>query len=518
MKLSELLTFDNIVIQGHDNPDADAIAGAYGLYLFFKSKGKKVRMIYGGSNRIEKKNLVLMLEKLDIPMEHVTVLDDIPDLLITEDCRYGERNVQRFDAGEIAVIDHHMPSPNVSPHLSEIRENYGACATIVWDMLKTEGFNVTENAALSTALYYGLFMDTGKLQEIRHPKDKDMRDELEFALNRSILTLLENSNLSQEELFIAGKAMSKVDYEDGCRFAIAEADKCDPNILGIISDALIEVDSIGYCVAMCALDEGIKLSVRSCERETRADELAAFITAGIGSGGGHTRKSGGFMVNDLLAEEYHRLFGKSPDDMAVAAHAVLKERMKVYFKDQDHIYSGTDSVPDLSGEKTYQKKCLPIGYVKATDLYPEGTLISVRMLEGDVPFTVKADTYLMIGIEGEVYKNDEKYFLEHNTPTDRPYFFKGEYAPTISAAVRAESIEDDKRKNLMDYAKMCVPKKGSQVYAKKLTKRTKVFVPWSESYMLGVPGDYLAARKENPKDVYIINRDIMGKSYEEIEG
>ena len=90
MKLSELLTFDNIVIQGHDNPDADAIAGAYGLYLFFKSKGKKVRMIYGGSNRIEKKNLVLMLEKLDIPMEHVTVLDDIPDLLITEDCRYGE--------------------------------------------------------------------------------------------------------------------------------------------------------------------------------------------------------------------------------------------------------------------------------------------------------------------------------------------------------------------------------------------------------------------------------------------
>ena len=66
MKLSELLTFDNIVIQGHDNPDADAIAGAYGLYLFFKSKGKKVRMIYGGSNRIEKKNLVLMLEKLDI--------------------------------------------------------------------------------------------------------------------------------------------------------------------------------------------------------------------------------------------------------------------------------------------------------------------------------------------------------------------------------------------------------------------------------------------------------------------
>jgi sulfur transfer complex TusBCD TusB component (DsrH family) len=35
--------------------------------------------------------------------------------------------------------------------------------------------------------------------------------------------------------------------------------------------------------------------------------------------------------------------------------------------------------------------------------------------------------------------------------------------------------------------------------------------------MLGVPGDYLAARKENPKDVYIINKDIMAKSYELVE-
>ena len=46
--LGRLLQYDDIVIQGHDSPDADAIASAYGLYLFFKDKGKKVRMIYGG--------------------------------------------------------------------------------------------------------------------------------------------------------------------------------------------------------------------------------------------------------------------------------------------------------------------------------------------------------------------------------------------------------------------------------------------------------------------------------------
>ncbi|MBR3484569.1 MAG: hypothetical protein IKH42_07940, partial [Lachnospiraceae bacterium] len=58
------------------------------------------------------------------------------------------------------------------------------------------------------------------------------------------------------------------------------------------------------------------------------------------------------------------------------------------------------------------------------------------------------------------------------------------------------------------------PKEGSCVYAKKLTRRTKVFVSWSDSYLLGKVGDFLVARKENPKDVYIIDKDIMRESYE----
>lgn len=537
MRLSDLSGFDNIVIQGHDNPDADAVASCYGLYLYFSSLGKKVRMIYGGRRAICKSNLVLMLEKLNIPFEHVTGLTDIPELLITADCRYGEKNVQRFEGKNIAVIDHHISKKTapiekdnnenigndaereaVTKAFCEIRDSYGACATIVWDMLKAEGFEPKKNETLATALYYGLFMDTGKLQEIRHPKDKDMRDEMEFVLNKSILTLLENSNLSQEELTIAGNAMSKVDYDTGNGFAIAEAEKCDPNILGIISDALIEVDSIGSCIALCALDDGVKLSVRSCEKETRADEVAKFVTEGIGSGGGHMRKSGGFIVNDLLTEEYNRLTGENTSDMGIAAHTVIKHRMEEYFKTQDYIYAGTDSVPDISGERLYRKKRLPIGYVKATDMYPEGTLVTVRMLEGDIPFMVKKDTYFIIGVEGDVYKNDESYFLSHNTPSDEPYVYNGEYAPTVHTAVKAESFGEGEniQKSLMDYAKTCIPKDGSYVYAKQVSKRTKVFVSWSDSYLSGKVGDYLVARRENPKDVYIIDKDIMAKSYEPV--
>ena len=43
MKLSELLMFNPIIVQCHDNPDADAIASGYALYSYFKEKGKDVR-------------------------------------------------------------------------------------------------------------------------------------------------------------------------------------------------------------------------------------------------------------------------------------------------------------------------------------------------------------------------------------------------------------------------------------------------------------------------------------------
>ena len=93
MTLSELCIYDKITIQCHDNPDADTLASGYGLYCFFKEKGKNVRLVYSGHDRIRKSNLRLMVEELNLPIEYIgggpreTVHMD--GLLITVDCQYG---------------------------------------------------------------------------------------------------------------------------------------------------------------------------------------------------------------------------------------------------------------------------------------------------------------------------------------------------------------------------------------------------------------------------------------------
>ena len=90
MMLDELLGYDHVTIQCHDNPDADAIASGYGLYCFFRDKGKDTRLLYSGRNKVRKANLMLMVEKLHIPLEYQPQMEDTVDgLLITVDCQYG---------------------------------------------------------------------------------------------------------------------------------------------------------------------------------------------------------------------------------------------------------------------------------------------------------------------------------------------------------------------------------------------------------------------------------------------
>ena len=99
MKLRELLEFNQIIVQCHDNPDADAIASGYALYRYLKDNGKDVRLVYCGRNVIRKSNLVIMVKELEIPIEHIRNVEkeNPAELLVTVDCQYGEGNVSSTD-------------------------------------------------------------------------------------------------------------------------------------------------------------------------------------------------------------------------------------------------------------------------------------------------------------------------------------------------------------------------------------------------------------------------------------
>lgn len=356
MKLSDLLQFDNIIVQCHDNPDADALASGFGVYEYLRMNGKSPRLVYGGRNIIHKSNLVLMVDSLGIPIEHVDFLDN-PQLLVTVDCQYGGGNVTFFKAENVAVIDHHRVSGEL-PAMNRVMSYMGSCATIVWNMLREEGVEINRN--LATALYYGLYTDTGEFTEITHSLDRDLRDEADF--DNTIVAKFRNANMSLEELDIAATALLGRDYIEEYRLAIVKAGACDPNVLGIISDFVLEVDAIDICMVFSVIKNGVKLSFRSCIKEVSASEMAQEVCRDIGSGGGHYYKAGGFIPMDLLIDSYNVYCRekdltprfqyssdgthKRPSDSAIKS--LLEERIFDYLNDTKIIY-GEDF--DTSGFK-----------------------------------------------------------------------------------------------------------------------------------------------------------------------
>ncbi|MCR5094828.1 MAG: DHH family phosphoesterase [Lachnospiraceae bacterium] len=499
LRLRDFLPYGNIVIQCHDNPDADALASGYALRRYLEREGKQARFVYGGRNAVCKSNLILMIANLGIEVEHVESLDK-PDLLITVDCQYGESNVTRFDADRIAVIDHHQVSGEL-PAMSDVRSNYGSCATVLYELLQQEDYDINADEDLATALYYGLMTDTGGFAEISHPSDRDLRD---FIRPRnSDIVLFRNSNLSREELVIAGDALKHAHYIEDKACAIVEARPCDPNILGIISDMLLEVDTVDACLVYSMMPFGVKISVRSCIKEIKASELAAFLTAGYGGGGGHLIKAGGLLKKDLLEAA-----GIGYDSDSV--RTFLFDRMREYYENTEILYAG-ERIEDVSELKHYTKKEVRVGYVECDRLAPVGTRIMIRTLEGDVEVEVREDLVILIGIEGEIYPtNRQKFRAGYRELPGEEYVCPVEYAPRVTDVVTGSRV------SLLPFAKPCMAAGGAGIYARELDHRVKVFTVWDpDKYYLGVPGDYLAVRVDDPSDIYVIARKIFQKTYGE---
>jgi phosphoglycolate phosphatase len=496
-KLSQLLDYNNIVIQCHNHPDPDTISSAFGIYHYLLRKGKIARIIYSGFEAIKKRNVNLMLEWLNIPIEHVKVPDEFPppDLLICVDCQYGEGNIARVKAGTVAVIDHHLKVTDFD--LGVIRCELGSCATLVWDLLKREDFDFGKDKDVPAALYYGLLTDTNNFTEINHPVDKDMRDALEVYCDRGIVKRLTNCNLTLEELEIAGVAMLRNITDIGNHVAVFKAEECDPNILGFISDIALQVDTIELCVVYTIRESSAKISVRSCSREVMANEYVEFLTQGVGSGGGHRDKAGGFIQKSEI------------DEMGISIAEFVNIKTTEYFNSYDKI-NASDHKIDLSSMERFVKKPIARGYVVSTDLFTEGTPVMVRTLQGDSTAKVSPETYFMVGVQGEVRPiKAEKFraYYHECEPVDVVY----PYEPTIRNQLTSEV------KELHPYLKYCVPCSEAPIYAAQLTRNTKIFTEFMPSgYVYGKAGDYLAVKCDDVNDVYVIQDYIFRQTYEKL--
>ena len=513
MKLEQLLEYDRITVQCHDNPDADALASGFGIYCYCKAAGKDVTFFYSGRSALSKPNLAAMVKLLDIPVLYVPKPKPVTGLLVTVDCQYGSGNVTRVEADAVCVIDHHIQAIE-PPALHDIRPYLASCSTLVWRLLLDAGFEPDQR--LDTALYYGLFTDSKGLEEIGHPLDRDLRDTAKAS--QSIVKTLKNCNLTLDDLTITSAGLNTLAYHADGRFVLVNVPPCDPNILGFISDFVMQVEGVDMAVVFSVDTPEIKFSVRSIVREHKASDVAAFIAGnGAGSGGGHADKAGG----RLYREKLENLVPGTPPEQ------FLEQRVTDYLR----AYTVIDCVrpeqallsypekektafADFSRLRLYEKLPATLAYVPCSGLFPEGSILDVRMLEGDISLTAGPDTYLMIGLEGEVYPIARTTFEANYSSVDGPADLSHlGYAPVVMNRNLGLRVA------LTAHAKTCIAEGGSLIEAVPLDGPVKVFTSWdTENYIKGEVGDWLVIRPDNPGDWYVITAKRFPQLYRKVEG
>ncbi len=267
----------------------------------------------------------------------------------------------------------------------------------------------------------------------------------------------------------------------------------------------------GNDVNLCVSDEVEYYFIKctSTTKKVRALEMLNYVIdeSGIEEG---NEKIATAKVSKVMLDVYLNETG----DSGVTDY--FEKKIADYFENTVILDTSEKDI-DVTSMKKYRKKQIPWAVVKSTDIAAKGSGIVVKCLENTTGTLINTseDTYIMIGIKGEVYDiKKEKFDLSYELSEEKLDIFEKmmDFIPSVEIGKDGNAVMID------ELARICYPKNNNYIYAKQLDKRTKVFGTGArENYFLGRKGDYLAVRPDDTKDAYIIKGSIFADTYEPID-
>ncbi|OHD10819.1 MAG: hypothetical protein A2086_15130 [Spirochaetes bacterium GWD1_27_9] len=287
--------YDEYAIIPHYNPDPDALGSSFGLhYLLNKVFNKKSQIFYGGIIGRAENNM--MVQALDIPIINLKEDDALPNLpIILMDTQPNTGNNPLIPNVLPAIIfDHHpVQKTSLEVEYADIRLEYGASCTIIYNYFKEYGIKPTINVA--TGLYYGIQTDVVGEGRTAFKIDFVSMEELSKNISREKLFSIEKPNLPLDYYLHIRKGLENaVIYND---FLISSlGDVINPDYIGEIADFLIRCDKVNVVLIMGIYKNVIQLSFRSQRKKLDAGDTIKKIVGSFGTAGGHTSNAGGRIV------------------------------------------------------------------------------------------------------------------------------------------------------------------------------------------------------------------------------
>lgn len=295
----------SIGILVHPNPDPDAMATALGVQTVAEAADVDADIFHPGGLRHHENRAFRTVLGLDL--EAIDRHEDLGD----RDVVLVDHGVPRgFDGAEtvspIAVIDHH-DDPPVDAEFVDVRPDYGACASIFVEYLKTlgvrpessDGMELTPEVA--TALAYGIHTDTNRLTRGATNREFEALRYLFPAVDDDKLDRVANPSIEASVLESKAKAIINREVRD-CYCVSDIGTVTSTDTVPIAAEELLRLEGVTSAVALGTFDGTIYLSGRTTDDRVHMGKTLKRTLEDIpgASGGGHSRMGGGQLPTAAL--------------------------------------------------------------------------------------------------------------------------------------------------------------------------------------------------------------------------
>lgn len=284
-----------VVVQAHDFPDHDAVATAFALRELLAVRGIEAVLSYGGSIQSDSLTDAIRHLEIDIVSNAVVGIDEDAQVIVV-DGFIGNSNVTGIPGTTVGVIDHHPPPwPSDCPFV-DIRQEYGACSTILYTYFRDAGVEISPPVA--TALLMGIMMDTAYMTRGVGSIDLEAFNDLYMRGDHQLATRLLRNSLSLSHLATFRQAIDVCIVARDFSFAVLPGE-FSAEVTALIADFFLGLREIHFVVVVSGDRDEYRLSVRSEDNTRPSDVVIRTALEGIGSGGGHIHMGGGSIPRDL---------------------------------------------------------------------------------------------------------------------------------------------------------------------------------------------------------------------------
>ena len=301
-----------VVILTHDNPDPDAVASAAGLRaLIVAHLGIPVIATFGGIiGRAENRSL---MDAMGVDFERIEGFEFLPgDALALVDAQPGAGNSAVPEGAPMAVVIDHHPHREVRVRAGyhDVREEYGACSTMIVELLHAGG--VEPDQRLATGLFYAIQSETQDLGRKTSEADISASVYLYPRTDPAALSLIRHARVPRGLFQALHDGLERAWQRAGI-VCVPIGGLAYPDLVAQLADFILRVQGVEWVVAMGRHLDDVLISVRADHPEANAGERVRAVVGARGTAGGHGQMAGGRipvtgLSNDMVDDMIDQLF------------------------------------------------------------------------------------------------------------------------------------------------------------------------------------------------------------------